>query len=70
MIATMTHHIKLSSHTYFHMKIIPITYLDIVIPSLALLTSVLLYYLFCDVCYKMLTCLFCILFNLFPNDQN
>ena len=41
MIATMTHRIKLGSHTYFHMKKIPINYLDIVIPSLAQLSSVL-----------------------------
>ena len=36
---------------------------DIVIPSLALFSFVMLYYLFCDVCSDTLTCLFCILYD-------
>ena len=54
--------IKLGSHTQFQIKIIPVSYLDIVIPSLALFGCVLLYYYFYGVCSDMLTCLFCIQF--------
>ena len=60
--------VKLGSHTWFHIKIIPVTSLDITILSLALFGFVLLYYYFCDVCSDMLTCLFCIMF--FFSDQN
>ena len=66
----MARHIKLGSHTYFHIKIISVTSLDLVIPSLALFGFVLLYYLFFDVCSDKLTCLFCIMFDLFSNNQN
>ena len=61
-IATMTCRIKLGSHTYFQVKILPVTSLDIVITSLALFGFVLLYYLFCDVCSDILICLFYILY--------
>ena len=64
-ISAMMRFIKLGSRTYFEIKIIPVTSLDIVIPSLSLFGFVLLYYLFCDVCSEMLTCLFCILFNFY-----
>ena len=44
-IATMTRHTKLGSHTWFQINRITITSLDIAIPSLALFCFVLL--LFC-----------------------
>ena len=62
--------VKLSSHTQFHIKIIIVTSLDIETPSLVLSGFVLLYYLFCDVCSDMLTCLLCIMFDFFSNNQN
>ena len=64
-IATMTRHIKLSSHKYFHIIIIPVTSLDIVIPGLELFGFVLLYYLVCGVCSDMLTCLLYIMIDFF-----
>ena len=51
-------------------KKIPVTSLDIAIPSLSIFGFMLLYYLFCDVCSDMLTCVFCIMFELFSNDKN
>ena len=53
-IAAMTHSIKLGSHTWFPMKRIPVTSLDMVIPILALFDFVLLYYYFCDIFPDML----------------
>ena len=57
----MTRHIKFGTHTWFHIKIISVTYWDVVFLRLALFGFVLLYCLFCDVCSHMLTRLFCIL---------
>ena len=48
---------------------IPLTSLDIVLPSLVQFGFMLLYYYFCDVCSNMLTSLFCMLFVFF-NDKD
>ena len=61
----MTRHIKLGTHTWFQIKMRPVTSLDIEIPSLALYSFVFLYYLFCYFCSDRLTCLFYILFDFF-----
>ena len=64
-IAIVTHSIKLGSHTWFQIKRIPVTSLDMVVPSLALFDFVLLNYYFCDIFPDMLAFLFCILFRFF-----
>ena len=68
-IVTMTHCIKFGTHTWFQIKIIPVTFWDIVFLSLTLFGFVFLYYLFCDVFPDMLTCLFCILFEFFQRSK-
>ena len=43
---------------------------DIAMPDFAIFSFVMLCYSFCDVCSYMLTCVFCILFEIFSKDQN
>ena len=63
-------HLMRFSYICLDFKIRQVTSLDILIPGLAIFIFVMLYYLFYDICSDMLTCVFCIMFEFFSNDQN